>query len=162
MTTALLNLPNEETIQRRYMCSYNAPNMLFPTQELMALGGIIRSWKHGKVHLIDSIAENLDTEKTIKRLKDINPELIVSISGFECFEEDMKALDKIGRAFPQSKTILFGHYATLFAKEILNHFNFSFIILDEPDLKFSSLYDSLEGKINLSEVQGIAYKDSNT
>ncbi len=160
MTTALLNLPNRETIQRRYMCSYNAPNMLFPPQELMALGGIVKSWKTGTAHLIDAIAENISIEQSIQRLKKINPDLIVTLSGFECFEEDMNAFAEIKKALPHSKTILFGHYASLFAKEILNHFDFDFIILDEPDLKFSSLYDALEGKIHLSEVQGVAYKDS--
>lgn len=140
------------------MCSYNAPNSLLPPQELLALGGIVKSWKKGMVHLIDAIAEELSVKKTIQRLDDVKPDLIVTISGFECFEDDMRVLDEIRKAFPQSKIILFGHYATLFAREIFRHFDFDIIILGEPDMKFARLYDALEGKIPLSAVNGIAYR----
>src|SRR3989344_4379604 len=51
LTTLLLNLPFKEKVMRRYMCSYNAPNLLFPPQELIALGGIVKEWKKDKVEL---------------------------------------------------------------------------------------------------------------
>jgi len=135
--------------------------MLLPPQELMALGGIIRDWKNDACVLLDAIAENLDIHQTVTRISEISPDIIVTICGFECFEQDMDALGEIKKKSPQSKIILFGHYATHFSKEILEKYDFDYIIAGEPDLIFSDLYDAVCGKSPIESVSGIAYKSSN-
>jgi len=140
------------------MCSYNAPSMLLPPQELIALAGIAKKFNDCNLTLIDSIAEPYNLGETIAHLKQVEPDIIVSIQGFECFEEDMNALVEIKKNLSQSKLILFGHYATLFPEEILQKTNFDIIILGEPDNIFEDLLGTLIRGSNLAEVSGIAYR----
>ena len=53
-----LNLPHQTRVQRRYMCSYNTPSMLFPPIEMLYLAAIAREWHHLKVDLLDVKNEN--------------------------------------------------------------------------------------------------------
>jgi hypothetical protein len=119
LNIVLLNLPNVHRIQRRYMCSYNAPNQLLPPIELIALGGITRDMAGCTTHLIDAVAEELNTDTTIDRLRGLDPDYIVTLHGFECFAEDMAVLQSIKSSLPKSIMVLFGHYATLFPEEVL-------------------------------------------
>lgn len=140
------------------MCSYNAPSMLFPPQELMALAGIVKEWKYESAELLDAMAEQLNLRQTLRRIRQIKPDIIVTISGFACFEDDLEMLNVIHRQFPEIVKVLFGHYATLFFQEIFERYSFHYIILGEPDLTFSNLYDALKGEKPIKEVEGIVYK----
>ncbi|MEX0812886.1 MAG: radical SAM protein [Chitinophagales bacterium] len=157
----VLNLPNKEQITRRYMCSYVSPESLLPPHELISVAAIAREWKNADVKLIDAIAEGWETDRVAVEIYKYQPDIIVSITGFECFEEDMDELRSIKSNFPESKMILFGHYATNFSQETLKHSNADYIILGEPDLIFSDLYDAIIGNLNIETVEGIAYTKNN-
>ena len=100
MRVLLLNLPNKERIMRRYMCSYNAPNFLFPPYELLSLAGIAKSLG-ATVMLKDAIAENLKKEEVKLIIKNYEPDVVISLCGFECFESDMAELQYIKNVFPE-------------------------------------------------------------
>ncbi len=72
MKTIVLNLPNKNQVVRRYMCSYNAPNFLYPPLELMYISAIVKEWKKDDVILIDDIAEKLNIEEVINKIKEFN------------------------------------------------------------------------------------------
>jgi anaerobic magnesium-protoporphyrin IX monomethyl ester cyclase len=158
MKVLVLNPPNKVRIQRRYMCSYNAPNFLLPPQELMALAGIAKSLDDIEVFLIDAIADGLDLHETQERISSIHPDLIIAIHGFECFEDDMNTLNKIKELNREATLVLFGYYASLFHEEILQKTLIDIIVIGEPDLIFKNLLEVLSNRGNLSEVDGIAYK----
>ena len=157
MRVLLLNLPNKEQITRRYMCSYVSPESLLPPIELISVAAIAREWKKSAVSLIDCIAEKLNISTTIPKIKKFNPDVIISITGFECFEDDMKEIQVVRKSFPDTKIIYFGHYATHFPKETLTHSGADYVILGEPDLIYADLSDALAGKTKLEDVSGIAY-----
>lgn len=137
-----LNLPHKDQITRRYMCSYDSPESMMPPIELITMAAIAR--KNGdEVFLLDAIAEKADLLQTIKKIESIAPSLIVSITGFECFQEDVDLVKTLKGHFPLIKYTLFGHYATLFPSETLVHSRADYIILGEPDLKFMSLLKHL-------------------
>ena len=140
------------------MCSYNAPNIMFPPLELLALGGIVKHWKNGEVKLIDAIAEGLNITEVQHRIEGFAPDVIISISGFECFEEDMEVISGIKKMWPATPFILFGHYATLFWEEIMERTPIDFILLGEPDLKFEKVYDYLEKGQTLEGADGVVYR----
>lgn len=158
MKVLLLNLPNAVRIQRRYMCSYHAESMLLPPQELVALGGILKAMGQRDYQLIDCMAENLTTAQLSDTISGYQPGLIVTIQGFECFEEDMAEIEHIKTLFPKIRLVLFGHYATVFYREILEKTKVDLVILGEPDLIFRDLMDALSGGQDLSFVPGIAYR----
>ncbi len=144
------------------MCSYNAPNIMFPPLELLALGGIVKHWKNGEVKLIDAIAEDLNLEEVQHRIGSFAPDVIISISGFECFEEDMEVISNIKKKWPATPFILFGHYATLFWEEIMARIPIDFILLGEPDLKFEKVYDYLENEKTLEGADGVVFRKDRT
>ncbi|MEX0812918.1 MAG: radical SAM protein [Chitinophagales bacterium] len=153
-----LNLPNRQRIMRRYMCSYKSPTFLFQPIELLSLAAIYRGWNCGDPVLIDAIAENIEQPELHQKIKTIAPEFIISICGFECFEEDMAAIDEIKSEFPDTPFILFGHYATVFAEETLENINVDYVIHGEPDIVFSELLNAMEGKIEYETIKGISYR----
>jgi radical SAM superfamily enzyme YgiQ (UPF0313 family) len=159
MKTALLNLPYAKRVQRRWVASYFAPNFLIPPLELMGLGAIIREWKKDEVVLIDAIAENWDEARVTAELHRFQPDLLVTMPGFNTFPKDMAALDRITSGLPRTKVVCFGYLPSQFPREILERTRIDVVIRDEPELPFSEVYDCLKGNSDLSKVPGIGYRD---
>jgi len=159
LRTVLLNLPYTTRIIRRYMCSYNAPNFLFPPLELISLGAILKEWEGDEVVLYDAIAKDADLQHTNKYLANYAPDVIIAITGFETFDHDMEMVKGIKASNPNATFILFGHYATQFTREILEQVPVDIIIQGEPDIIFSELYRQLKNKEPLSSIKGIAYRN---
>lgn len=90
-----LNPPYSQRVQRRYMCSYNAPNMLFPPIELMYLASIAREWHHKEVVLLDAIADRISMAQTLQHIESVKPDLIVTISDFEIFDIYLASISTI-------------------------------------------------------------------
>lgn len=141
------------------MCSYNAPNMLFPPIELLYLASIAREWHSKDVQLIDSIAEGLSLEETIDKIKLSKADMIVTLSGLEIFEEDIKTASIIKNSFSDTIVTFFGHYATLFPTETLLNSNADYILEGEPDINFSHLLDYFDGEATVEDISGVFYLD---
>jgi radical SAM superfamily enzyme YgiQ (UPF0313 family) len=154
-----LNLSNKEQITRRYMCSYVSPESLFPPLELISLAAIAR--ENGmEVSLIDAIALNLTGEEVLQKIKPYAPDLIVSILGLECIEDDCAEVAKIKTAFPNSKYLVFGHYATQFPKAIIAQAKADFLIMGEPDMIFNVLTQRLYSQETTDGVGGLVCRNN--
>jgi radical SAM superfamily enzyme YgiQ (UPF0313 family) len=153
----VINLPNPGQITRRYMCSYVSPESLMPPLELISCAAIARERHNFQVALIDAIAENLTIEETITRIENFNPDIVLSLTGFECFEEDMDAMCAIRSNFPEKIFVFFGHYATHFPEETLRHSGVNFVILGEPEIVLDNLLSNLVSNLfQLDErIEGI-------
>lgn len=152
-----INLPNVEQTTRRYMCSYPSPESLMPPLELMSCAGLVRTIKGIEVKLLDCIAEKKTLNETKKVIKAYDPEYIVSLSGFECVEQDIDLARSIKDTFPEICYIWLGHYATIFAEETLTHSKADFVILGEPELNLFNLIKVLKNDKDVSNLNGIAY-----
>ena len=140
------------------MCSYVSPESLFPPLELISLAAIARD-KHGlEVKLIDAIAENRSQSEVIAEAKEFKPDIMVSILGLECIEEDCLEMAALKDAMPSTKTLVFGHYATQFSLEVIQKSKTDYLILGEPDFIFSDLLKAIYKDGNLNEVTGIVLK----
>jgi radical SAM superfamily enzyme YgiQ (UPF0313 family) len=144
------------------MCSYNAPSMLFPPLELLYLAAIAREWHDKNVVLLDAIAENLSLNTTLKKINEINPDLIVTITGFEIFESDVDTINKINENNPNSYICVLGYYPTLFPELTFKDCSIDFILEGEPDINFSNLLDFVDGKIKKYELFGVFYLDESS
>src|SRR5688572_29327147 len=91
----VLNLPNREQITRRYMCSYTSPESLMPPLELISCGAVAREWHHAEVKLLDAVAEQLSVIDSLKEIKNFKPEVIIALTGFECYEDDMNTVREL-------------------------------------------------------------------
>lgn len=158
MNILFLNLPNKQKIMRRYMCSYNSPTFLFQPIELLSLAGIAgQSGKH-ELQLIDAIAEGLSLEEVFDEMEVFRPDVIVSITGFECVDEDIACVQAIQKQFPHAKMILFGHYATVFNKEVMDATKVDYLIHGEPDLIFQDILAVLEGEKTHEDLSGVSFR----
>src|SRR3989338_2178926 len=101
MKVVLLNPPYTRQIVRRYKCSYNAETFLLPPLELMYLGGVSRRQKGVDTTLIDAIAEDLSLDAVRRRLREIEPDIIVGITGLECMAHDLGVLDTLKADHPK-------------------------------------------------------------
>jgi radical SAM superfamily enzyme YgiQ (UPF0313 family) len=153
----LLNLPNPEQITRRYMCSYTSPESLMPPLELISCAAVAREWHQAEVKLLDAIAEQLSVVDTLIEIKRLQPEVILALTGFECYEDDMNTVCELKKHLPESHIALFGHYATHFPKETLIHSKADFVILGEPELVLNDLLKTLFNHLPIEPVTGIAY-----
>lgn len=157
----VLNLPNEEQITRRYMCSYVSPESLMPPLELISCASVLRNSFNAEVILIDAIAEKLSFETTLKRIQLFKPDIIISITGFECYEQDVNILKEFKQNLQSTTFVVFGHYATHFPEETLKHSACDYVILGEPELVLMELAKVFfEQKNSLSDVSGIAFYEN--
>ncbi|MBI5418372.1 radical SAM protein [Candidatus Poribacteria bacterium] len=162
MKTLLLNPPYKSRIMRRYSTTYYAPNFLFPPYELMCLGTIVKEWKKDEVRLLDAIAENYDLEYIIKFIADYKPNLLISMTGYESFSDDIEILSHLKTRFPEIKIIVFGYIPSLFSEELLKQSNLDIVIRGEPETTFSFLYDLLKSDKSLRNVLGITFREGGT
>lgn len=151
----VINLPNPGQITRRYMCSYVSPESLMPPLELISCAAMARERHNFQVALTDAIAEKLTIEETTARIQSFDPDIVVSLTGFECFEEDMDTMREIRSKFPETVFVFFGHYATHFPEETLRHSGVNYVILGEPELVLDNLLSNLVSNQLGENVEGV-------
>lgn len=157
MNILFLNIPNREQVTRRYMCSYVSNESLLPPLELISLASIAELLGH-EVSLLDAIAEKKGNVETNEKIKEINPSIIVSLTGFECFEEDLDFIKDLKKNNPTIKIILFGHYPTHFPYETLLNSNTDFVLQGESELTFKNLLNTLSDQNKcFDDVDGLCY-----
>lgn len=162
MKTCFLNPPYQTRIMRRYSCTYHAPNFLFPPLELMYLAAIVKEFKKGECIIIDAVAEGLNLDKSVERIRRWGIDLLVVMPGIESFDEDIRTIRAIKTFFPGLKIACLGYLSSQFPyKTMEENPAVDYIIMDEPELSFSRLYDCLLDKENLSDdAAGIAYREN--
>jgi radical SAM superfamily enzyme YgiQ (UPF0313 family) len=158
MRIALVNLPHEAPVVRRYMCSYNSPVFLFPPLELMYVAAVAREWGHDDVVLIDAIAARLDRDQTLEQLKRFRPDLVITITSFEIFEPDMRTFAWLRAELPQAKFAAFGHYATTFPNEVMAIANLDYVFRGEPEHAFFELTEALKQNGPIDRIEGLTYR----
>ncbi|MHB0866587.1 MAG: B12-binding domain-containing radical SAM protein [Thermoleophilia bacterium] len=151
MKVLLINPPYKSQIVRRYVCSYNAPNFLFPPLELMYLSAQAKQVPGCEVMLLDCVAEGLLSRDAISRVLDFRPDVVVAIMAIEYFDNDVLFLTGIKRALPLALVGCFGHLPSNFSRETLDATKSDFILMGEPDLAFRAL---LERRVSGGDMQG--------
>jgi radical SAM superfamily enzyme YgiQ (UPF0313 family) len=158
MRIALVNLPHDVPVVRRYMCSYNSPIFLFPPLELLSVAAVARTWGKDETMVIDAIAERLSANQTLAQLRQFEPELVITITSFEIFEQDMRTFAWLREALPRVKFAAFGHYATIFPNEVMAIANLDYVFRGEPEYTFFELTEALKQNAPLEAIQGLTYR----
>lgn len=160
MKSLFLNLPYPETIIRRFISTYHAPNFLLPPYELLSLATITKKRKKKCfVTFVDAIAERKNINDILNDIALLQPQIIVTFLGHFSIDEDIEKINAIKASFPETKIIATGYFPTIFPEEILKHSSIDIIIRGEPELIFSRLYDQIENNGSLETIEGISFKD---
>ncbi len=157
MKIALVNPPAKQHITRRWRCAVEQGHYLFPPIELCYIGGILNRKKSAQLILIDCIAEKIGIDKLMYELKQFMPDMVIFMPGFENIENDLGIMEDVKKN-TNSKLVCFGFYPTIFANKIMKKFDIDFIIHGEPEITISELYDAVEKKQNLSDIDGLVYR----
>ena len=158
MRVALINLPHPVPVVRRYMCSYNSPIFLFPPLELLYVGAVVRQWSQHEVLCMDAIAERVTKEALLERLQTFGPDLVVSLPGFEIFEDDVRILSWLGQSLPGARMAAFGHYPTTFPAETMAAANLDFVFRGEPEVTVHEVLQAMQQQTSFAGIQGLSYR----
>ena len=97
MRVLLLNPPGRRTYIRDYFCSKTTKsNYLFHPIDLVVLSGTLAE-RH-EVRVLDCMAERLDEERALERLRRFAPEVAVSLVGSVSWPEDRAFLARVAAA----------------------------------------------------------------
>ncbi len=125
------------------MCSYNAPNFLFPPLELMYLAAQARQVDGVEVRLIDCIAERLAPEAALSLARAWQPDLVLAIAAIEYFDSDVDFVSRLKAELPAARVGCFGHLPSNYQRETLEATGADFLLAGEPDLSFRHLLEEL-------------------
>jgi len=132
----LINPPYRSQIIRRYVCSYNAPNFLFPPMELMYLSAQARQLEGWQVRLLDAVADRAGEEDVITAARAFAPDVVVAIMAIEFFDSDAGFMSRLKKELPAASVGVFGHLPSHFSRECLEATGCDFALVGEPDLSF--------------------------
>ncbi|MBI5814388.1 MAG: B12-binding domain-containing radical SAM protein [Nitrospinae bacterium] len=131
MRIAFYNPPAATPVIRRYMCSYNAGENLYPNIELLGLAAHAESEGHTAVY-IDCIAEGFGGSSGLAALKTFRPDVVVSLLGLECFGADIAEMLAVKGELPEAKVGIMGYYATMYPEKCVEK-GMDFVLLGEGE-----------------------------
>ena len=156
MRVLLINLPNENRLQRRYVASYYAPNFLIPPLELMTLGAVAKTRPGWQVRVLDCMADNLGYAETADRVKRWDPDLVVTMLGFEVCGDDLDVLTRLRAELPGAAVYVFGYLATQVPEQVMERGACDGILLNEPEETFVEVMKGLERGQKPADLAGTA------
>ncbi len=132
----------------------------FPPLSLASIAGQIKSLT--ETLIIDSGASGLDLEKTLKKIDEYDPELIILSTTTPTITTDLGwFLAKVKRLKPSLKAAAIGIHVTELPKETLQQFSYlDFIIRAEPELTVKDLVNHLkENRFDFKNIPGLAFRN---
>jgi radical SAM superfamily enzyme YgiQ (UPF0313 family) len=112
------------------------------------------------VKLIDAIAEGIDNNRYLDRIREYGPDLIVHETSTPSFDVDI-AIAREARDVSGAQLALCGPHVTIYPKEVLGEHSFvDYILLGEYEATLLDLMKSLENNSELTDVKGLAFRSN--
>lgn len=100
----LLNPPGDKKYFRDYFCTnVSKARYYFHPLDLVYISGWLNPYF--ELYLIDAIADSLTNEECIKKIKQINPEIIIFLISSPSFKMDILFLSRLNKEIPNAKMI---------------------------------------------------------
>ncbi|MEK6962875.1 MAG: radical SAM protein [Nanoarchaeota archaeon] len=100
----LLNPPGTKKYFRDYYCTcVSKAKYYYHPLDLVYISG--RLDKHYELSVIDAIAEELNAESTLEKIKEFNPQIIFFLISSPSYEEDVPFLTQVKEALPKTQLI---------------------------------------------------------
>ena len=111
--------------------------------------------------LLDSCADQINLEKTLERVKEYNPQLVILDTSTPSIKDDVKCAEEIKKILPKTHICLVGTHPSVLTDEVLNMSDsIDSIARHEYDATVVDLAKTLEEGRELSGVDGISYKSN--
>lgn len=157
---AFVNLPHNQPIVRRYMCSYYSPYFYFPPYDLLQLATCAREWNHAEVAFLDCIAEGVDEAGLHAFLARNGSEIVVALVGIESVSADLACLDRVKAALPEITTVIFGYFPTVLSETVLEKTRVDLILRNEPEESFGAYLTARSEARDIAAIPGLAGRDA--
>lgn len=159
MKLLVLNLPNPNSIVRRFICSMNAPDFLLPPLELSYLAAVAEKTPGCTVEFIDAIAARMGNEEVRARINESKPDIVATILGYEHIGEDIDVINALFGGDGRTKILAMGALATSFADDVLKISRVDIVMRNEPEMTFKELLERFDnGEFrNIETIKGITY-----
>lgn len=152
----LLNLPYRTKIMRRYVASYFAPNFLIQPLELMSLGSVARraGWD---ARIVDAVAENRSLEYVLDLVREWQPDLLVSLLGFNTLNSDISGLKSIREMMGEDVRLgIVGYLPSTYPQETLMGAGADIVFRGEPEPSFE---EYLRKFPETAGIEGVAVRE---
>jgi len=116
--------------------------------------------KHGfKVSVIDALAEEVTTQKFLKKVANINPDLLVLSCSTPSIYHDYKIAKSV-KSNVDTKIAFFGSHVSARPKEVLGHSYVDFGLIGEYDFTLLELVEALQDGQPLKNIKGLSYREN--
>lgn len=147
---AVRNEPGIKTVKENYG--------IFPSLSLLYVAGILEQ-AGCEVLFIDAHAEDLTLEETVARLQAFGPEFIGYTLTTYLFFQSMDWIKAI-RELVDVPVIVGGVHLSIYPRETLTYDAIDYAVTNEAEVALPELLEALVRKRDLSQVRGIAFKQS--
>lgn len=120
------------------------------------------------VAILDCLAENLTTEQSVERIKEVNPRLVCFVTyganpnaGTTQMVGTVKVAKLLRDTYPEFKIMSIGTYSSALPNEVLNYYYFDFVSYNEGVKCLHALLQT-DLKTNLYKVPALGWKDYET
>lgn len=111
--------------------------------------------------LLDSCADQTNLDKSLEKIKEYNPQLVIIDTSTPSISEDVRCAEEIKKILPEAHICLVGTHPSVLTDEVLDMSDsIDSIARHEYDATVVDLAKALEEKRDLSTVDGISYKNS--
>jgi anaerobic magnesium-protoporphyrin IX monomethyl ester cyclase len=144
--TALLNPPYPYRVVREGRCQHEAAiwDSIYPPLALATLASFLR--EEHPVVLIDAIAQGLDLDAVLGRLREFRPELVIVSISTPTIDEDLRALKAVKEGLG-CLTAVFGVHATYFAEDLTREPYIDFAFLNDPEFAALHIASGVPGPV---------------
>ena len=133
--------------------------MSFPF--FMAYAAAVLERSNKCVYVIDACAERLDDHTCLQRIITIMPDLVVIETATPTIDIDIQFASKLKHHLPGLKVAFCGPHAPMSDREFLEiHRDVEFVLCGEYEMILLDLVNMLEGRMELSKVKGLIYRNS--
>jgi radical SAM superfamily enzyme YgiQ (UPF0313 family) len=166
MRTSLVNPPQidgEAFIREgRCMQSVDSWAAIWPPLTLAILASIAR--KRGEVDLFDcNVEDDYDIERTVKRIADFRPDVVVVNTAFPSIEADARCAAAIKQACPDATVVGFGVFFTLLDEKSLEECpGIDVGIRGEPESTFEELLDRIDAGEPVAGTAGLIWREGDS
>jgi len=116
--------------------------------------------KNKDVHLIDGQVEQLNLDKLVSRVSEVNPDIVISIISLPSVYGDLKVLETLKQNFPHIKTIGIGTVCKSLPELILESGVVDIAVQGAPEYVLPELIDVIKQNQTKEQVPGIAFKEN--
>jgi len=131
---------------------------LWPPLGLLYIASSLKASRHDEVEVIDAFCENLTRGQLVERVVAARPDVFGINCSTHTFLDASAALTGVRQRLPDTKLVMGGFHATFVAEQILRACpQVDYVVKGEAERAFPKLLDAIEGRIDVSDVEGVSY-----